>query len=126
MVPKPAIFKVVVELRPCRRRNSLGSKRMSAIPKVQERRPEPLQQARPRALKEQHLAAAPFGAWQVLPLSKHRGPVDPRLAGLLKAVTHAHAWFGLSTGLVGPPLLWSRSPWSRSRRSLGTLPKLFT
>ena len=23
-------------------------------------------------MKEQHLAAAPFGAWQVLPLSKHR------------------------------------------------------
>jgi hypothetical protein len=53
-------------------------------------------------LKEQHLAAAPFEAWQVLLLSKHRElfarvwPVFP------KADTMLHAWFKLSTGLVRP------------------------
>src|SRR5437660_32732 len=37
-------------------------------------------QARPRAATEQHLAAAPFGAWQVPSLSLHRGNGGPRLA----------------------------------------------
>src|SRR5438067_5614010 len=64
--------------------------------------PEPLGEARPRALKEQHLAAAPFGAWQVLPLSKLRerlARVWPVSLKQLPMLTHG---FGLSTGLVRP------------------------
>jgi hypothetical protein len=42
------------------------------LPVCQKKRndePEPLREARPRATTEQHIAAAPIGAWQVLPLS---------------------------------------------------------
>src|SRR5262245_20560870 len=70
--------------------------------------PEPLREARPRALKEQHLAAAPFGAWQVLPLSKHRErcarvwPVSLKQKPML---THGsdcqRAWSGPLDALVG-------------------------
>jgi hypothetical protein len=84
--------------------------------------PEPLQQAQPRALKEQHLAAAPFGAWQVLLLSKHRG-------------LFAHVWLVcwkqepmLTHGRVvtGPglarSLLWFQSPLSKRKHGIGTVP----
>src|SRR5262249_24555372 len=49
--------------------------------------------ARPRAFKEQQLAAAPFGAWQVLLLSKHRELCARVWPVRKKAETHAHAWF---------------------------------
>jgi hypothetical protein len=52
--------------------------------------------------------------------------IRPRLAGLLKADTHAHAWFGLSTGLRWPVIALVEISEYKKRYGVGTAPALFT
>jgi len=49
---------------------------------------------------------------------------SPRLAGSLEAVTHAHAWIKLSTGLVRPVIALVRISGAKRERGVGTAPAL--
>src|SRR5262249_11936864 len=73
-----------------------------------------------KGASERTLAAAPFGAWPG-PLHWLQGPFGPGWS-FRGSDTHAHAWFGLSTGLVRPGRCSGRKLPGRERAGAGPPP----
>jgi len=75
-----------------------------------------------KGLKRTAPGRRPFRGVAGAASSKTPRAIRSRLAGLLKAVTHAHAWFKFSTGLVWPVISLVRFSVGKKLRGGGNVP----